>query len=459
FNKGNTTVGGIFTATNRHLGDQSQLNFLHRSAYSGGLDFIHSWKEKEWFVYGTLIFSRVKGDKEAILNTQKSPVRYFQRPDADHLTLDPERTSLSGHGGSFFVGKVGGGRFQGVLGVTWRSPGLEFNDIGYLRSADRIFESLWLNYRINKPFSIFRRVSLSFDQGKIWDSAGTGISGSIEFRSDLYFKNYWTFESSIGRQGDFLDTTAMRGGPALKLPGQWEYEFSAHSDKRKRFHFGAGLRLSRGDNSTSRGERYSGDITFRPSNALSISLEPGISYSKHDLQYVSTVKNGAVSAENRYIFAAIDQKTVDITVRIDYSITPDLSIQFYGQPFISSGKYTNFKSITQPRAAAFNDRFHLYGADEISYCPGSQYYYVSETGDGPDYGFFDPNFKILEFRSNLVLRWEYTPGSTLYLVWSQGRSAYITDYDRFDFRGGMRDLFHTPPHDVFLLKFTYRFKI
>jgi hypothetical protein len=166
--------------------------------------------------------------------------------------------------------------------------------------------------------------------------------------------------------------------------------------------------------------------------------------------------------EAPYLFASIDQKTLAVTLRLSYSITPDLSIQFYGQPFISTAEYSDFKVITQPRAHAFNDRFRFYSENEITYDPEEEYYYITEQGPGGrSYTFEDPGFKFLQFRSNLVLRWEYVPGSTLYLVWSQGRtdSFTLTGPDGFSFGGGIRDLFHLHPHDVFLIKFTYRFKI
>jgi len=180
YNKGNTIFGGMFTATNRNIKDE-ELNFLHDAAYSGGLDFIHYWKDKTYYFSLKTVFSHVRGSTEAILNTQESPVRYYQRPDTDHVWVDPNRTSLSGHGGTMNFGKGGSAGFRFSTGVTWRSPGLELNDMGYLRRADAIMEWVWGNYRIAKPFSIFREISFNFNQWMGWDFGGEQIFNGGNF--------------------------------------------------------------------------------------------------------------------------------------------------------------------------------------------------------------------------------------------------------------------------------------
>ncbi len=456
YNQGKTTIGGMMTATNRNL-KESHLNFLHRSAYTGGLDFFHSWKNKEWFVQLNTVFSHVRGDKEAILETQESSRRYFQRPDADHLTLDPNRTSLSGHGGTFSVGKTGGGRLRFVGFLTWRSPGLELNDVGYLRSADRIMQAVWTSYRITEPFAIFRNFSIEVNQWSGWDFGKTNLFKGGNINLNMQFKNYWSFGTGINREGSYVSPTSLRGGPALKEPGGWNHWVFLRSDGRKKFRvFGVWSNFY-GDLNANRVKRYRGGVTYRPIDALSISMDPSFTVSRQTLQYVDTVE---LDQEDRYIFAQINQKTLAITLRLNYSITPDLSIQFYGQPFISSGKYTDFKSITNPRAAQFTDRFRLFESSEMAYDAAEEYYDVTEKAkNGASYQFEDPNFNSLQFQSNLVVRWEYTPGSTLYVVWSQGRTDTINEAGDFSFRNNMKSLFRLPPHNVFLVKFTYRFKI
>jgi len=178
-----------------------------------------------------------------------------------------------------------------------------------------------------------------------------------------------------------------------------------------------------------------------------------MSLSENDLQYVS---QHDFSLDKRYVFARIDQKTFGVTLRFNLSLTPDLSIQFYGQPFVSSGHYTNFKRITSPRAAEYSDRFHIFTESELTQ---NGFYSIDENQDGiMDYSFSDPDFNFLQFRSNLVIRWEYKPGSSLYLVWSQGRTGYMP-YGEYSFMNNMQEMFAVYPHNVFLIKFSYGFNL
>jgi hypothetical protein len=456
FSKGNTGIGGIFTAVNRDLNSPAQLNYLHRAAYTAGFDFFHYWKNKEWMVSLKSVYSHVQGSPEALLETQLSSRRYFQRPDAGYVTLKPHRTTLSGYGGDFLVGKVGGA-LNVIAGAVWRSPGLELNDIGFLRSADKFMPWAVANYRITKPFSIFRRFYAGIDMYNQWNFGGeTDLSGAT-ISTDMEFKNYWSFSGIYEFLREALSHDALRGGPSLLVPPGWNYNATLRSDSRRKIYFWLGGGQFKHRHQHAYYSRLWSGVTIKPSNALSVSIAPTFTINKQNLQYVDTITLDASDSGNRYVFARIDQKILDITLRLNYSITPDLSVQFYGQPFISTGKYSQFKHITQPRAEVYEDRFHVYNGDEIVYAPEEQNYYINEAG-GASYQFENPDFKSLQFRSNLVVRWEYTPGSTLFLVWSQGRTDTLTHDIGFSPRRALRDLFRVHPHDVFLLKFTYRFK-
>ena len=455
YNRGNTVVGGMLTSTNRSLTD-SNLNFLHNSAYTGGIDLYHAWKDKTYFISFNAVFSRVQGSQEAILRTQKSPLRYFQRPDADHVTLDPTRTSLSGHGGTLVGGKLGSGHFQFLAGVTWRSPGLELNDMGYLRNADTILEFIWANYRIWEPFSIFREMSLNGNQWRGWNFGGERAFAGGNFGFNGQFKNYWSLSAGINHNAYSLSDSALRGGPALIYPGAWGGHANLSTDSRKKVRLSVFwsnfIRKESASSSSSMGL----GLNVNPSKAISVGINPVLSFNENDLQYVGQRDFGS---DKRYVFARIDQKTFGITLRFNFSLTPDLSIQFYGQPFFSSGLYTHFKRITSPKAAEYTDRFYEFTDAELNYISHEQNYEVDENQDGQvDYSFFDPNFNFLQFRSNLVVRWEYKPGSSLYLVWSQGRTGSIP-YGEYTFAENMQGVFDVYPHDVFLIKFSYGFNL
>jgi hypothetical protein len=243
----------------------------------------------------------------------------------------------------------------------------------------------------------------------------------------------------------------LRGGPALRWPGGWGNWFNINTDSRKKLVFELGGWNYWDDDASMRHKEFWFGGTYRPSNALSISVNPTIGTERRELQYVDAVD---YEDGQRYIFGHIDQKTVGITIRLNYSITPNLSIQYYGQPFISAGDYTRFKTITAPRADRFEDRFHIYSEAEIGFDPEEEEYGVDETGNGViDYSFEDPDFNFRQFRSNLVLRWEYSPGSTFYVVWSQDRTGDHLTGD-FSFRRDVNRLFDVHPHNVFLVKFS-----
>jgi hypothetical protein len=455
YRNGDTRIGGMFTAVNRNIDDPA-LDFLHRSAYTGGIDIYHTWKEKTYYLSINTIFSHVRGSKQALLETQQSSRRYYQRPDADYISLDPDRTSLSGHGGTVAFGKDGTGHFKYSAGVTWRSPGLELNDVGYLRSADKIMQWIWVGYRLWKPNAVFRNFNLNFNQYQGWDFGATKLFNGGNLGGYTQFKNYWGVGFGIEGELEGISNSELRGGPALSVAGGWSNWVEINSDSRKKILFNFVGSNYWGTNQSLRVKSYSGGITFHPSNALSIALSPSITWNKQRLQYVDTL---VFHDEPRYIFAAINQKTVALTIRLDLSLTPDLTLQFYGQPFISAGKFTEFKRITSPRAERFLDRFHVYSDSELGYDPGTNLLRFDEDADGNiDYSLEHPNFNFLQFRSNLVLRWEYKPGSIIYLVWSQGRTGDDISGD-FSFGRGMRDLFKVTPYDVFLIKFTHRFNI
>lgn len=453
-NKGNTGIGGIFTAVNRNTKDLPGLHLLHRSAYTAGLDFFHYWNNKDWMVSLKSVFSYVEGSPEALDKTQRSSRRYFQRPDAHYLNYDPNRTTLTGNGGDLSFGKIGG-KLQLLAGAVWRSPGLELNDAGYLRAADKIMVWSAVGYRITQPFSIFRNFMVNLNVYNEWNYGGETVFSGAILTTSLEFKNYWSFNGGGEWQRPAIYNEALRGGPSLAIPGGWNYFGTLYSDTRKSIYFWLGSALLHHRHRHTRFISVWGGVTCKPFDALSLTVEPAYTSNKRNLQYVNTID---WLENDRYVFGRLNQKILDLTVRLNYSITPDLSVQFYGQPFISTARYDRFKHITDPRAAVYENRYHEYSAGEITYNTGGSYYSIDEKA-GPAYLLHNPNFNFLQFRSNLVVRWEYTPGSTLFLVWSQGRTDTQMDDLSFSTKNNLRDLFQVPPHDVFLLKFTYRFKL
>lgn len=452
FNEGNTYIGGILTAVNRNIKDE-HLEYLHKSAYTGGIDFVHKWNNKDWMVDAGFYFSQVNGTEEAILRTQTSYSRTFQRPDADYLTLDSTRTSLSGHGGKFTLGKLGG-KFK-IAGIfSWQSPGLEVNDIGYIQQVDQMMQVVWAGYRWYEPFSIFRSANINFNQWVMFDFGGNVSAPGGNINGHAQFKNYWNTFASFNTGGEQLSNSMLRGGPAMKIPGSTNINFGFGTNPLKKIRFNAngGVGFSNKKGFSNR-ERYNVGISYRPLKTLNINLSPGLSKNSTDLQYVT---QSDFQNDKRYVFGHIDRKTVNMTIRIDYNITPDLTIQYWGQPFIATGEYSDFKHITDSKAENLTDRYNIYTDEQISFDSDNSIYLIDDNLDGTvDYSFGKPDFNFKEFLSNFVVRWEYQPGSTVYFVWSQSRNEYVND-GSFDFAGNVNDLFQEKPKNIFLVKFSYR---
>ena len=455
FSKGTTVLGGIITAVNRDITNPA-LDYLHTAAYTGGIDFSHNWKERTWYVSGNAEFSYVKGKQEAMLATQQSSARYFQRPDASYLTIDSSRTSLAGYGGTFKFGRSSKKKIQFETSLTVRSPGLEFNDIGYMRYSDIIHHGTWVAYYFREPFSIFNNFYLNTNYWMYWNYSGKLLSMLTNTNFNSQFKNRWRINGNFTRIGENISTSLLRGGPSFIMPGGEEMSINISSDQSKKISFNIGNYHGFGDVKSSRYHEYWMGLNIRPMNALSVTFSPDYSISGNELQYVETVQ---MNKEPRYLFSTLNQKTASFTFRLNYTFSPELSLEFYGQPFVSAGKYTNFKRITNPNANRFGDRYHIFKTVEISKPNTDNNYSIDENSDGNvDYLISNPDFNFRQFRSNFVVRWEYLPGSTLFLVWSQGRTSSATD-GSFVYGNDMKELFGTQPFNVFLIKLSYWFSL
>ncbi len=457
FNQGNTIVGGIFTAVNR----ENDLDLLHRNAYSGGLDFLQFWKNRWWFVKANVLFSRVEGSPETILATQTGFVHLFQRNNAPHVSVDSTRTSLAGNGGTFKIGKIGGtpdkngGVFKFESGITWRSPELELNDVGFLLSADEINHFTWAGYQILKPFSIFRTWRVNYNHWARWDFGGRFLYSAFNTNTHAWFKNNWSVGTGLTWNPNEISNNALRGDAPLRKPpgmGTWVY---VQTDGRKKVSFNANANYARGFGNTVTYQEYSVGINLQPLDALKFSLSPGYSHSwRRQDQFVTQLD---YAGQRRTIVGEVNQRSLYLTARVNYNLTPNLTVQYYAQPFIFRALYNNYGYVTDPLGQAYDGRFHRFSPQEIQEIPTG--FSVDEDQNSTiDYTFRAPDFNFVQFRSNLVLRWEYVPGSEVYLVWSQGNTpnAY-GDLDTPLPRSLFDHVFNTQPQNIFLVKFTYRF--
>ena len=455
WDKGNTSLGAMLTSSHRWVSDPS-LAFLPTQASTGGLDFTRHFANRAWVLEAAGAVSRVSGDREAIRALETNPVHYYQRPGADHLGVDADRTSLSGYGGSVRFGRSEISRLRLTDHFHFYSPGFDLNDVGYLRQADVIANQVFLGWSESTPRGVFREYSVQVGREDHWDFGGLRTQATLSGEASAQFTNKWRLSGEFEYE-ESVDTRALRGGPALRRSDAYSIgaEISSDSSRRAIVSFeGTRERAVEGDSGQWRAET---SVRLRPSNRLLLSADAAYTRATDDLQYVASVET---AGGPRWVMGRIDQDVWSLTFRANLSVTPELTIQYYGSPFIAAGRYGEFKKAADTLAAGYENRFHRYGASEIAVAPGAGQYRVTEASGGPGaaYDFSNPDFSFRQFRSNLVTRWEYKPGSSLYLVWSQGRTGHGADASR-SLGGNWDELWRARPDNVFLVKASYWFSL
>jgi hypothetical protein len=447
-NNGETIIGGMVTATNRS--DLNGIKHLANEAYSAGLDFTHYWRQRKYFLSGKFAASQVKGTETAIQNLQESSTRYYQRTDNDYKDVDLSKRKLEGSSGALNFGKASG-TFLYTIGSTWSSPGLELNDIGFLNQTDRISQWAFGQYRKLQPFGIFRSMRLNINQSQEWDFGGNLLLRDFNFNGQLRFKNFFGLGSGSNVKLHSVSNADLRGGPSIQYPKSYSQWIWAGTDPRKKIKLEVNPWLSWSENDFSGSKGWWTRLTLRPSNALNIDFTGSISKRYNEMQYVSTQE---INSETKYFMGRLDQKTYNVSMRVTYVVTPNLSVQYWGQPFASSGAFSNLKLVNNPSAEKYENRLTTLNSalnEETGQID------IDENKDGnTDYSIDNPDFNFTQFQSNMVMRWEYKPGSALFLVWTQNISEQPS-IDRHSFDHLYTSLFDRTPRNTFLLKYTYRF--
>jgi hypothetical protein len=449
WDKGNTSLGGMLTNTQRSIDDPA-LAFLPSRATTGGVDFVRYFGDRGWLLDARGTFSQVGGEAAAIRALQTSPVHYYQRPDAAHLALDPLATTLSGHGGRLRFGRTERGRVRFTEEFSWISPGLELNDLGYLQQADQLHHNASLRWAQTQPVGPFRSYSAALSREDTWDYGRTKTGGMTALELSGAFRNKWSADAGLRFVDAPLDTRLLRGGPAMKLDRFVCTSLGVASDSSRRLGGGLSGHGHFHQEKRSRQLNLFASGWWRPSNLVRLSARLESSRNRDDLQYVGTAE---AAGSPRWLLGRIEQSTWALTLRANVSLTPDLSVQLYASPFASTGRYDRFKSATSTGAAAYDDRFHALSPAQLAFDAASGTY---EAAEGARYSFRNPDFSFREFRSNLVVRWEYRPGSALYAVWSQGRTSAADAWDD-SLATNWDALWAAPPTNVLMVKASYWF--
>jgi Domain of unknown function (DUF1083). len=451
FRQGESTLGGIATSADRSI-DGSTLSFLPAHSYTAGLDGLHRFGSGNYQLTSSVLGSYVRGDPTAISLIQSAAGHYYQRPDASYLDFDPARTSLGGFAASAEVEKIAGGHWRWELAGHARSPGFSMNDMGFEQSTDWLLEGALLQYVDFEPSKHVRNWDLYTLHLAGWSFGGERRTTNLGVGGDITLLNNWGGYFNAVHQFSALSIDALRGGPALITPAYNALSFGINSDPRKPINVQLFGNVLYEDETARRTFYVEPDLSIRPSGRFEFTVGPYVEWNRNPWQYVAQLP---ALGDTRYLFARIDQTTAALTLRARYSLTPTLSFQFYGQPFISAGKYSEFKDVADPRAERFDDRFHTFTGSELSYDESAGAYGVDLDADGAsDFGFGNPNFNVKQFRSTAVVRWEYRPGSTLFVVWSQGRSHFAPT-GNFELGHDTRQLFDAPATNVLLVKLNY----
>ncbi len=432
YHDGDGSFGFIATAVNRSL-DPASEPYLHRSAYSGGVDARRRFAER-YEVSGSLDFSRVEGTAGAIARTQRDPVHLYQRPDGD-LVLDSTRTSLSGTNLELRFAKVGGKRLVFETAYQRRSPGFEINDIGFLRQADQQAWTTWANLAFRNPNRVFRELRWNFNNWEYWSIAGLPTERAFNTNVHTQFNNRWWLHmgGTLGQLGVTWCDRCARGGPAIRQDPYISPWIGIEGDDRRPLVPSLWVNYWRGDGGRSESLRLEPTLELKVSTRFTTSLSTTYERNRNDTQYFGTFTD-SVGAPH-FTFAHLEQKTLSLTWRLGYTFTPNASLQVYASPFVSKGTYTDVREVGQPKATSYAARYQPYADSAVAGDPGG--------------------FNVQELRSNVVFRWEYRPGSTLFLVWSQGREGSSPSEGDKSFGGDLGDLFRLRANHTFLVKLSY----
>ncbi len=454
-NGGNDGYGFVVTAVNRDLGVPA-LKFRRTAAYDWGMDARHRWGQNTYAIAADVGGSFMRGDTLAIQATQHSSSRYYQRPDARSFHYDPRRTSLSGLTGDLYVDKLAGTWLWGAA-VSTTTPGFEVNDLGFQRRVDRIASGVYVAVHQTRPGRVIREATVVLTGAPSWNFDGDPIQRQVFASSFGTFRNFWFFNLNGGYSAQVIDDRLTRGGPLSLIPQGWFANAGLQTDQRKAVTGGV---FGSYNHDASGGWSWSASpqVRVRPSGALSLSLSPNFSGGRSSAQFVQRVPDtlAARTFGTRYVFAQLRQHELDLALRLDATVSPTLSLQVYAQPFTFVGEYGGYKELAAPRTFRF-DAYGQANGSSITYDATAGTYTVHPEGAQPADSFTiaNPSFRTRSLRINAVLRWEYRPGSTLFVVWTQNRAGDFAD-PTFDVGRDLgRELFKDRPTNVLLVKFNY----
>ena len=429
---GSSSIGMISTVVNRSLDDDSR-DFLRRGAYLAVVDGYHRFADNQYEVGGYTGRVMVTGSEQAIARTQLSSIHLHQRPDGD-VPFDSAKTSMSGGVVAFNIQKISGAvRYSSFVRLA--SPEMELNDAGLVPLINDKSIRNNVNLRSLRPGSWYRSSFSMIETENHWTSGGLPSGSNVRLHTSFSMLNNWgwALTYNLSNPNTNYCTSCARGGPALRMDPSQFFQVNVSGDNRRSVIPQLQWAVSAGDGGRSWERSGSAGADLRISSRFSTSLNVAASKRTDSQQWVANYGH-FLSDTTHYTVARLAQTTVSMTARASFTVTPLLTFQFYAQPFMSAGTFSDWREIGEARAEEYDDRFESYGG-----------------GAAPD------GFNVKQFNSNAVIRWEYRPGSTLFFVWQQGRAQNGLNNGSFEFQRDYRDLFRAHPVNTFLIKATYFF--
>lgn len=451
--EGNTLLGGMVTSVNRKLGRKHLEEALVDNAFTTGVDFTQYFANRLYYVDAKGMFSTLHGSPDAILNTKMNATHYYQRESGAHyLNLDPDKSTLQGTGGYVKVGKRGNAQWNFSETFSWSSPGFDLNNVGYLRQSDFKFNESEITFRKTDPWGRFRFAGINLTQKNMWNYGGKAINNDLALRwRSLSTKRRIEMDIKETFNWNSVDSRLLRGGPDLRRNANFESNVMVSTDRAKRVVFKLDYNGRHYLEEETGYNAIHPSMIFRLGDHVRLTGQFNYAWNKDNLQYVNRIlpaENG--SERTTYVMGRMKQQTYGVTLNMQVNVTPDISIQYYGSPFTSVAQYDRFKEAADTDSRIYAHRFNLFKAEEMSFKEGV---YQVEQGNRL-FTFKDPNFSFNEFRSNLVARWEYLPGSTLYVVWEHNRSNRDTSYQT-GWGSNLDRMFGLPARNTFMMKINY----
>jgi len=431
-NNGRAQFGMQYMDVRRSL-DAVTSPLLRKSASTLLLQGYSRFANNRWEVNGFSAFNGVQGSAAAIAATQRNSVHFFQRPDHE-VRYDSTRTALGGVALAVGVKQVGGRiRYENFL--RYAGPSLEQNDLGFVTLINDVSFRQQLDHRLLKPNRWFRSAFSTGSFETHWTTGGLLSAQVLSLHTSGSLNNNWggAITTSLSDIGSTYCVSCARGGPALRQAPKSGIRFDLIGDPRPSIVPRWAFRVGNSDHGRSWYRGGDAGVEVRVASRFSTSLAGSYDHVVNDQQWVGNY-GALLNDSTHFTFARLAQDILSVTARANWTATPTLSLQLYAQPFVSTGAYGNWRQLSAPRADVYDARFRPYGG-----------------------GATPAGFNVKQFNSNAVIRWEYRPASTLFLVWQQGRTQNALNAGTFDATRDVSDLFGTRPFNTLLMKLSYWF--